>query len=522
MTQPWLIRMHHWMRSASFTMLFVATGLHVAGTDFGPAGWALLVALFLIYPQLQYRWVCRLDDPLRAEMHSLNVDSLLLGTFVAALGFSQWLAFTAILGTLSNSAANKGREGIWQAILAVLGGAGLWIAIMGFSFSPHTEWSATVVCMVGLAAYLLAMSNFSFLRNSRLRQTRETLELRKHELLSANLDLRQSLEEIDQLQVKLREQATHDPLTKLYNRGYLDSTLEREMARCRRDGVPLSVAMIDVDHFKSYNDCYGHPAGDTCLKKVADALQGSARRASDLVARYGGEEFSLVLPNTDSFAAQQMAEAARQAVEALAIPHEQSATGWVTISIGVTTMVNGQENSVEGLMRLADQALYLAKHDGRNLVRVAQDAQPAVAAGEAGISLENPVQLIWKEAHACASGMVDEQHRALFSHANDLLGAILAGRPANEVTEMLDALIQEVSAHFQDEEAILLASGLAGAAEHVAAHQQLVNRVIEMREGLQSGTVDIGALFQFVAHELIVQHMLGADKELLRQLELQV
>jgi diguanylate cyclase (GGDEF)-like protein/hemerythrin-like metal-binding protein len=517
MTQPWLIRMHHWMRSASFAMLFVATGLHVAGTDFSLAGWVLLAVLFLIYPQLQYRWVRRLDDPVRAEMHSLTVDSLLLGIFVAAVGFSQWLAFTAILGTLSNSAANKGREGILQAVLAVLGGAGLWIAIMGFSFSPHTEWSATILCMVGLAAYLLAMSNFSFLRNSRLRQTRETLELRKQELLSANLDLRQSLEEIDQLQVKLREQATHDPLTKLFNRGYLDSTLEREMARCRRDGVPLSVAMIDVDHFKSYNDCYGHPAGDTCLKRVADALQGSARRATDLVARYGGEEFSLVLPNTDSGAAQQMAEAARQAVEALAIPHEQSSAGRVTISIGVTTMANGPENSVEALMRLADQALYQAKHDGRNQVRVAQDAPPA--AGGAGINLENPVQLVWKEAHACASGLIDDQHRALFSHANNLLGLILAGRPANEVSEMLDALIQEVSGHFQDEEAIILASGLAGAAEHVAAHQQLVNRAIAMREGLQSGTVDIGALFQFVAHELIVQHMLGADKELLRQLE---
>lgn len=193
----------------------------------------------------------------------------------------------------------------------------------------------------------------------------------------------------------------------------------------------------------------------------------------------------------------------------------------MTISIGVTTMTNGSENDVEGLWRAADQALYRAKREGRNQVRVAQDALPAVAAGGRGPSLENLVQLVWKEAHACDSGLVDEQHRALFSHANDLLGAILAGRPTNEVTAMLDALIQEVSRHFQDEEAIILASGLPGAVEHVAAHQQLVNRVIAMRDGLQSGTVEIGELFQFVAHELIVQHMLGADQELLRQLELQ-
>lgn len=519
MTQPWLIRMHHRMRSASFAMLFVATGLHVAGTDFGAAGWMLLGALLLIYPQLQYAWVCRAEDPVQAEMHSLVVDSLLLGAYVAALGFSQWLAFTAILGTLSNNAANKGWKGIWQSILALLGGAALWIAIGGFRFAPHTEWSATIVCIVVLAAYLLTMSNFSFMRNRRLRQTREILQLRQEELLSANLDLRRSLEEIDQLQVQLREQATHDPLTKLYNRGYLDSTLDREIARCRRDGTPLSVAMIDIDHFKTYNDCYGHPAGDACLKDVAGALLGSARRASDLVARYGGEEFSLVLPNTDSAAARQMAEAARQAVEALAIPHKQSPVGRVTISIGVATMTSGADNGVEGLMQAADRALYCAKRDGRNRVRVAQDALPA-AAGSGEPTLASLVQLVWKEAHACDSGLVDEQHRALFRHANDLLGAILSGHSADEVTVMLDALIQEISRHFQDEEAIILASGLPGAVDHVAMHRQLLNRVAVMREGLRAGNVDVGELFQFVAHELIAQHMLGADKSLFRQPEL--
>lgn len=518
MTQPWLIRMHHRMRSVSFAMIFVATGLHVAGTDFGFAGWALLVALLLIYPQFQYCCVCRAADPVRAEMRSLLVDSVLLGVYIAALGFSQWLAFTAILGTLSNSAANKGWMGILRSFLALLGGAALWIALGGFRFSPATEWSATIVCMVGLTVYLLTMSNFSFLRNRRLRQTREALRQRKQELLSANIDLRRSLEEIDQLQVLLREQATHDPLTKLYNRGYLDSALEREMARCRREGVPLSVAMIDVDHFKNYNDRYGHPAGDACLRKVAATLQGSARRPGDLVARYGGEEFSLVLPNTDSTAARQMVEAVRQAIEALSIPHEQSPAGRVTISIGVATMARGSENDVEGLLRAADQALYRAKRAGRNQVRVAPGAPAPANPGEP--SLASFAALTWKEGHECDNEPIDAQHHALFRHANELLGTILAERPAHEVATMLDTLIQEVSRHFRDEEAILLASGVAGAVDHVAMHRQLMDRVGVLREGLPSGTVSIGELFRFVAHELIVHHMLGADKALFRPLDL--
>lgn len=513
MTQPWLIRMHHRMRTASFAMMFVATGLHVAATDFGLAGWALLVALLLIYPQFQYWCVCRAAHPVRAEMYSLLVDSLLLGVFIAALGFAQWLAFAAILGTLSNSAANKGWQGILRAFLALLGGVALWIAIAGFRFAPATEWSATVVCMVGLTAYLLTMSNFSFLRNRRLRQTREALRLRKQELLSANIDLRRSLGEIDQLQVLLREQATRDPLTKLYNRGYLDSTLEREMARCRREGMPLSVAMIDVDHFKSYNDRYGHPAGDACLRTVAATLQVGARRAGDLVARYGGEEFSLVLPHTDSAAARQMAEAVRQAIEALVIPHEQSPAGRVTISIGVATLADGSDYGVEGLLRAADQALYRAKRAGRNQVRAASGTH-----GES--NLVNFVPLTWKAGHECDNAVIDAQHRALFGCANELLATILAERPANEVSAMLDALIQEISRHFEDEEAILLASGVSGAAGHLAMHRQLIDRVGVLRAGLPSGTVSLGDLFRFVAHELIVHHMLGADKTLFRQLDL--
>lgn len=507
MSKPWLIDMHHRMRTASFAMMFVATGLHVQGKDFGLIGWLLLGALFLVYPQVQYWRVGRAANPVRAEMQNLLIDSVLLGAYVAALGFSQWLAFSAMLGTLSNNAANQGWKGIAQALVALLGGALLWIAIAGFRFTPETDWAATIFCILGLTGYLLTMNNVGFSRNQQLRRVREVLRQHEQELLASNQALQQNLREIDELQVQLREQAIRDPLTGLHNRGYLDSTLERELARCRREGEALSLAMIDVDHFKNFNDCYGHQAGDECLKEVATALLSSVRRASDLVARYGGEEFSLILPHTDAAAALQMAEGVRRAVEALALPHEQSAAGRVTISIGVATMTGAAEISSGKLLRAADEALYRAKRGGRNQVQVS-----AADSGER--SLANLVQLVWQEAHRCENAVIDDQHRALFGHANALLAAILAGCSTDEAMVMLDKLIQEVMAHFRDEEAIIAAAGLPGASEHAARHRELLERVLAMRDGFRAGAVDIGALFEFVAHELIARHMLGADREL--------
>lgn len=496
------------MRTASFAMLFVATSLHVSVMDFGPGGWLLLVALFLIYPHLQYWRACRADDSVRAEMQNLVVDSVLLGMYIAALAFSQWLAFAAVLGTLSNNAANKGWKGVWETAFALLGGILVWVAVMGFNFSPQTEWPATIFCMLGLGSYLLAMQQIGYSRNLQLRQTRESLRLREQEMLAANQTLQRHLREIDALQVQLREQATRDPLTGLHNRGSLDGALERESARCKREGEALSLVMIDVDSFKNYNDRYGHQSGDECLKNVARTLQACARRASDLVARYGGEEFSLVLPNTDTVAAAQLAETIRCSIEALDIPHVHSPVGRVTISIGVATMSGGAETDVASLLRGADEALYRAKEGGRNQVCVA----PAIPLPGAGLA--SFVQLVWHEAYECNNPLIDDQHRALFAQANGLLGAMLAGQQSDEVNRMLDTLIQDVVQHFRDEEAIITAAGVPGLAEHLDTHHELVDRVVSMRDAFRAGVLGIGELFQFIAHDLVARHMLGADRKL--------
>ena len=160
-----------------------------------------------------------------------------------------------------------------------------------------------------------------------------------------------------------------DGLTDIANRRRFDQHLEQEWRRCGRMMVPLSAIMMDIDHFKSFNDHYGHSAGDDCLRRIARALENVPNRAGDLVARYGGEEFACLLPGTDAEGAQVLAELMREAVEALGIPHSRSeATNHVSISAGVATVIPGEDSKPEGLMKMADDMLYKAKNAGRNRV----------------------------------------------------------------------------------------------------------------------------------------------------------
>jgi len=169
---------------------------------------------------------------------------------------------------------------------------------------------------------------------------------------------------------KLLEQTIRDPLTGLFNRRYLDESLERELSRAKRDNLPLSLLMIDIDHFKRLNDTHGHQAGDEVLKRLGELIRHGARRA-DLPCRYGGEEFLLVLPNVSSEIAADRAEKWRQAFEQERIGFGDKLVLSATVSVGVATYPTDGENC-EALVRSADQALYTAKHSGRNCIVVAR------------------------------------------------------------------------------------------------------------------------------------------------------
>ena len=160
-----------------------------------------------------------------------------------------------------------------------------------------------------------------------------------------------------------------DALTGLHNRRDFDDGLARHFERSQREGAGLSVVLLDIDRFKLYNDTYGHPAGDACLRRVAGCIRDSAKRPNDMTARLGGEEFAVLLPNTDLAGAQKVADDIRRAVEGLQMPHSGVERGYVTISAGVATM-NGDSGIATGmdLMEAADKALYAAKAGGRNQV----------------------------------------------------------------------------------------------------------------------------------------------------------
>lgn len=176
-------------------------------------------------------------------------------------------------------------------------------------------------------------------------------------------------EELLRLHRELEALSLTDGLTGIANRRMFDQRLASDWADARRERKPLSLAILDIDCFKQYNDAYGHVAGDECLKRLAGILREVARRPRDVVARFGGEEFILLLPETDAAAARALAGKVEARIAELAIPHAGSVVAErVTVSIGVATTVPGEDAVPRAFVALVDRLLYAAKHAGRNRI----------------------------------------------------------------------------------------------------------------------------------------------------------
>jgi diguanylate cyclase (GGDEF)-like protein/PAS domain S-box-containing protein len=176
-------------------------------------------------------------------------------------------------------------------------------------------------------------------------------------------------EKLEEVNVMLQQLSSIDGLTSIANRRYFDESLEREWRRAIRKKTELSLVMIDIDHFKSFNDTYGHLSGDECIKSVAQVLNSSVNRPGDLAARFGGEEFVVMLPDTEPDGALKVARLIRDTIEALQITHGGSPDNkYVTVSLGVATISPELKNDSKELVFAADQALYEAKENGRNRV----------------------------------------------------------------------------------------------------------------------------------------------------------
>lgn len=226
--------------------------------------------------------------------------------------------------------------------------------------------------------------------NSLVLAKKFTMALEKEEVMSKQLkevnlhldqlvlertgELEKSKKEIENQKLELEKANTalqlislKDPLTGLWNRRKYDETIELEWRRCLRHKRPLSLMIIDIDNFKTYNDTYGHNKGDDCLVKIARAIGSCFNRAEDLVARYGGEEFVAIMPELAEDHAMRMAELVRNSIEGLKIPHRSLSVGdHVTVSIGVTSGIPEQEKAPIDFFTIADKALYEAKAFGKN------------------------------------------------------------------------------------------------------------------------------------------------------------
>jgi diguanylate cyclase (GGDEF)-like protein len=233
---------------------------------------------------------------------------------------------------------------------------------------PRSVMCLPVVSQGKLVAVVYLENNL--MENAFTNKHQKTLELLSAQaaISLVNAQLIESLErKVHARTEELRQMSMKDGLTGIANRRSFDERLGVEWQRGLRSGAPLSLLMIDIDHFKLFNDHYGHQEGDRCIRAVAQTLQQVASRASDLVARYGGEEFAVLLADTDDLAATRIAEQCLAAVAAMVMPHAVSAVGLhVSISIGICTLNVDEQAASERLITQADQALYQAKRSGRN------------------------------------------------------------------------------------------------------------------------------------------------------------
>ncbi|MHA7599357.1 sensor domain-containing diguanylate cyclase [Alicycliphilus sp. T452] len=357
----WTVRMNRRNRSVFYILLFLAMGSHLLATGAPAWAWAALALNYLVYPQAAYWRARRAPDQRRAEMHNMDADIVLAGIWVGALGFPLWITFILCASGCINMVVFHGARGGVRLVVWMAAGIALAATAALPSWHPDTDLRTSLLCMLALGLYLFAFARDGYDR-----------ALAQHQV---HAQLRGQFDEIRSLQAQLREQALRDPLTGLFNRRQLDAALAPALRRCREQGTPLSVLLIDIDHFKRINDAHGHAAGDSVLQALARLLLRHAR-PQDLACRLGGEEFLLVLDGTPVAAAIERAQALRLAFEALRV---QSAGGELaaTLSCGVAAFPQHADQP-QALLACADQALYAAKEQGRNRV-VAQGSAAAAA-----------------------------------------------------------------------------------------------------------------------------------------------
>ena len=304
----------------------------------------------------------------------------------------------------------------------------------------------------------------------------------------------QLTEKLQKKNEALKILAVTDELTGLYNRHYIDRTINDIMYHSDRNHEPLTMIILDLDHFKLVNDRWGHPIGDKVLKHISELTQLNIRN-TDILARFGGEEFVIILQNTTLQSALIIAEKLRKIMENTII----APVGNVTSSFGVSERKIYE--SFKSWYKRADKALYLAKESGRNKV-VASDAHEEPVAS---------VNLEWKRDWESGNSDIDEQHQDLVIQGNRLINLSLLQANHEQMMKQLEVVLKTIIDHFNEEELILIDIGYPDSQTHAKIHQGLIEKALNLKQSYLNGELKLSAFFSFIVDDIIVGHMLDSD-----------
>ena len=304
----------------------------------------------------------------------------------------------------------------------------------------------------------------------------------------------QLTEELQKKNEALKILAVTDELTGLYNRHYIDKTINDIMNSSDNKHQPLTMIVLDLDHFKLVNDQWGHPIGDKVLKQVSELTQSNIRK-SDILARFGGEEFVILLQNTTQKGGLIVAEKLRKMMEETTI----DPVGVVTGSFGVSERQIYE--SFKSWYKRADKALYLAKESGRNKVVAFDRLEQPVAS----------VNLEWKRDWESGNSDIDEQHQDLVLQGNRLINLSLSQANHEQMMKQLEIVLKTIIDHFYEEEQILIKIGYPDSQKHANIHQGLIEKALNLKNSYLNDELKLSAFFSFIVDDIIVGHMLESD-----------
>jgi diguanylate cyclase (GGDEF)-like protein/hemerythrin-like metal-binding protein len=303
------------------------------------------------------------------------------------------------------------------------------------------------------------------------------------------------LNDAEIVHTELEHLVTRDRLTGLGNRQHFEQQIELEAARGKRYHVPVSLILIDVDHFKRINDTYGHSVGDSVLIDITRRI-ASQLRDTDTISRWGGEEFAVIAPCTPMLGAEIIAEKLRKIVAES--PFE--AVGHVTISAGVAQLLPGER--ARHWVARADRFLYQAKESGRN--RICSNAESG--------QHKTPFILVWGEQFHTGQSNIDKEHAEIFRLANEVV-LLHEDAPLEVSIERLDALLSHLALHFRTEESALFDLGCPEheVRAHAGEHQGLITQAIDLRRRLLAKEIGRAELVDFIIRRIAIGHVVGAD-----------